>query len=571
MTAPKGRAPGLGAKPWAARAGAAIAAALLIAACGTTNGSGSGTKSGATLTFALDEDVAGFNVLNAAENEAVLGEMLTHVWPQAYTINPDLKPHLQTDFVTSVKMTSTNPQTLVYQINPKATWSDGVPINAADFIYNWQAQSGDPKYTDVGGQPYQPATTTGYSSIKSVTGSNNGKTVTVVFSSPFADWQNLFRPVVPAHIAKKVGFNTGFANFGPEAQVSGGPYMIQSYSKGQDLVEVPNPHYWGPKPKLGKLVFRFILDDSQQPAAAQNGEVQIVNPVIATIPFMGSIKSISNFTSRVLPGLGYQHIDFNEANYYLSNPDIRHAIAYGTNRNEIVQRTADEIDSSVRPLQNRIYMSTQPQYQNTSGSYGNYDPAKAKQLLQQAGMSMGSDGYLHPSSGPLAGQDLTFTISSTSNNAVRAQIEELFQSEMKDLGIKINIQNYPASTLFGTVIPKGEFDINEFEWVQSPFASGTQAIFCSYTNPNLCGSNNDHYANPQVDKLLQEGVNSSNLTQEAKYMNQADALLWKDMVSLPLFQQPDYDAWSTKYANIVPDASDGLPWNDQQWAMKATA
>ena len=565
------RAPGLRAKAWGTRVAAVAAVVLLVAACGSNNASSSGTKSGATLTFALDEDIAGFNVLNASMQEAVLAAMLTHVWPQVYTINPDLKPHLQTDVVTSVKMTSTNPQTLVYQINPKAVWSDGTPINAEDFIYNWQAQSGDPKYTDLGGQPFQPASTTGYSSIKSVTGSNNGKTVTVVFSSPFADWQNLFRPMIPAHIAKKVGFNTGFSNFGPEAQVSGGPYEIQSYTKGQDLVEVPNPHYWGPAPKLGKLVFRFILDDNQQPAAAANGEVQIVNPVIATIPFMGSIKNISSFTSKVLPGLGYQHIDFNQANYYLANADIRHAIAYGTDRNQIVQRTADEIDPKVKPLDNRIYMSTQPQYQNTSGSYGNYDPNKAKQLLQQAGMTMGSDGYLHPSSGPLNGQDLTFTISSTSNNAVRAQIEELFQSEMKAIGIKINIQNYPASTLFGTVIPKGEFDITEFEWVQSPFASGTQAIFCSYTNANLCGSNNDHYANAQVDKLLQQGVNSSNLTEEAKYMNQADALLWKDMVTLPLFQQPDYDAWSTKYVNIVPDASDGLTWNDQQWAMKASA
>lgn len=295
-----------------------------------------------------------------------------------------------------------------------------------------------------------------------------------------------------------------------------------------------------------------------------------MNPVIATIPFMGSIKAIPDYTSKVLPGLGYQHIDFNQANYYLANANVRHAIAYGTNREQIVQRTADEIDPKVKPLENRIYMATQPEYQNTSGGYGKYDPTKAKQLLQQAGLTMGSDGYLHPSSGPQAGQDLTFTIVSTSNNAVREQIEELFQSEMKTLGIKINIQNYPANTLFGTVIPKGEFDITEFEWVQSPFASGTQSIFCSYTS-NLCGSNYDHYANPQVDKLLQQGVNSSNLTQEAKYMNQADALLWKDMVSLPLFQQPDYDAWSTKYANIVPDASDGLTWNDQQWAVKATA
>ena len=556
-----------------APAACAAMAALVVAACGGSSGGGTktGTKTGGTITYALDEDVAGFNILASAEQEEVLGEMLQQVWPTVYYIHPDLKPHLNPNVVTSAKLTSTNPQTVVYQINPKATWSDGTPINADDFIYNWQAQSGNPKFTDVGGQPFQPATTTGYSSIKSVTGSNGGKTVTVVYSQPFGDWKSLFSEMIPAHIAKKVGFNTGFANFGPQVQVSGGPYMIQSYSKGQDLVEVPNPHYWGTAPKLSKVVFRFITDDSQQPPAAQNGEVQIVSPTLASVEFKDSVKNIPNFTMNVQGGLEFQHIDFNQANAYLALSSVRHAIAYGTDRSTITKRTANEIDPSIKPLGNRIFMPTQPQYQDTSAGYGKYDPTKAKQLLQQAGMTMGSDGYFHPSSGPQKGQDLTFSISTTSGQPVRAQAEQLFQSQMKSLGVKINIQNYDAKTLFGTVVPKGEFDIALFAWVQSPFPSGTQTIYCSYSNSNLCGSNYDHYANPQVDKLLQQGVNAINPTQEAKYFNQADALLWKDMVTLPLFQNPNLTAWSTKYANIQPNASNtGITWNQNDWAAKAS-
>src|SRR5579875_3380651 len=65
-------------------------------------------------------------------------------------------------------------------------------------------------YKDVGGKAYIPASTAGYSQIKSITGSNNGKTVTVVFSSPFSDWKSLFADLMPAHIASKVGFNNGF-------------------------------------------------------------------------------------------------------------------------------------------------------------------------------------------------------------------------------------------------------------------------------------------------------------------------------------------------------------------------
>ena len=94
------------------------------------------------MTMALDENLAGFNINTSAANEFVLQEILDTVWPQPYIINAALKPVLNTDLITSVKVT-TNPQTITYTINPKAVWQDGTPINADDFIYNWQAQSGD--------------------------------------------------------------------------------------------------------------------------------------------------------------------------------------------------------------------------------------------------------------------------------------------------------------------------------------------------------------------------------------------------------------------------------------------
>ena len=468
----------------------AVASITALAACSSSGSSSSApststVKSGGSLTFALDEDVAGFNLLQADDTEFVLAEILDQVWPSVYIIQPNLTLKLDTNLVTSAALTKTNPQTVVYQINPKATWSDGVPINADDFIYNWQAQSGNPAYKDVGGKAYLAASTSGYSSIKSVTGSNNGKTVTVVFAKPFSDWKSLYgagTPIIPAHIAKKVGFNDGFQNFGPAVQVSGGPYMIQSYAKGQDLVEVRNPHYWGTKAKLNKIIFRFILDDTQIPPAMQNGEVNLANPTLASVAFNAAVRAVPNTTTNTVPGLQFQHMDFNQANPYLAVANVRHAIAYGTNRAQMVQRIVAPIAPSIKPLQNRIWMPTQPQYQNTSGGYGTFDPGKAKTLLQQSNMTMGSDGYFHPNFGPEKGKDLTISISTTSGVPVRSQIEQLFQADMKAIGIKINIQNYDASTLFGTVGPKGEFDIIEFAWVLSPFASANQSIYCSYTN-----------------------------------------------------------------------------------------
>jgi peptide/nickel transport system substrate-binding protein len=553
----------------------AAVAVLALAACG--GGSKSGVagashtvKSGGSLTFALDEDIAGFNILNASQSEFVLQEILDQVWPSVFITQPNLKPVLDTNVVTSAKLTKTKPQTVVYTINPKAKWSDGVPVNAADFVYNWQAQSGNPKFKDKGGKPFEPASTSGYNQIKSVTGSNGGKKVTVVFSKPFGDWKSLFSPMIPGHISQKVGFNDGWSTFGAAERVSAGPFEIQSYTKGSNLVEVPNPHYWGPKAHLSKLIFRFILDDSQQPPAIQNGEVNMVNPALPGLDFFDSVKSIPGFKVQVLPGLEFQHIDFNESNPYLAKATIRHAIAYGTDRTTIAARTGGEIYSKLTPLDNRVYMPTQPEHKNASGSYGKFDPALAKKMLQQSGMTMGSDGYFHPSFGPQKGKDFTLSISTTTGVPVRSDIEQLFKSQMQAIGVRINIQNYTAEKLFGTIGPKGEFDLIEFAWVSTPFASGNQSIYCSFTNTNVCGENWDHYADPKVDALFNKALATLNPSQAASLYNQVDGLLWKDMATLPLFQQPQLYGWSTKFQNIVPNTSSiGIPWNANQWGVAA--
>jgi peptide/nickel transport system substrate-binding protein len=579
-------------RPQMVRVAAAGAAALLavgIAACSSgssssgsssTSASSSSSPSGAstspvqsggTLTYAIDQDFAGFNINQLNDNEFVLQEVLNNVWPQTYLTTSALTEQLDTNYVTSAAVTSTSPQTIVYQLNKKAVWSDGTPITAADWIYNWQALSGDPKYKDVGGKAFEPASTAGYNQIKTVTGSNGGYTVTVVFAKPFGDWQSLFSDLVPAHTAKKVGFNNGFQTFGPSVEVSGGPYSIASYKQGQDLIEVPNPKWWGTPVKLTKLVFKIIEDDNQIPPAIQNGEVDAANPAQASLQFKDALAGIQNLTTSIIPGLEFQHMDFNEANPYLAKVGVRQAIVYGTNRAEMVQRIVGPVTSAIKPLANRMYMPVQPQFQDTSVGYGEFNPAKAKSLLAAAGMTMGSDGYYQPTFGPEKGKDLTLSISTTTGEPVRAEIEQLFQADMKAIGVKINIQNYSPATLFGTIGPKSEFDIIEFAWVSSPFASGNQSIYCSYTNASVCAQNYDHFANPQVDSLFNTALATVDPVKAAVYYNEIDAILWKNAVTMPLYEQPQLVTWNAKWANVEPNASNsGLTWNAFDWGLKAS-
>jgi glutathione transport system substrate-binding protein len=572
---------------FAAMAAAALSVSIVAVAPAT---SGASTKasssSGGTATMALDENLVGFNINTSAASEFVLQEIMNMVWPQAFIVNSKLQPVLNSQLLESASVTGDSPQTVVYKINPKAVWSDGTPITADDFIYNWQAQSGNPAYTDVGGKPYDDATTAGYNQIESVVGSApsggaacapgstadrnvgmcpNGRTVTVTFKPSFADWRSIYTNVVPAHIARTVGWNTGFT--GPAQAISGSWYTITSYNANQSVVLTRNPTYWGTPGKLNKLVFQFFSDDSQLVPALQNKEIDIFNPSTVNLSITQTANQVPNTTKVTLPGLEFEHFDFNQADPYLAKLQVREAIAHGVNRQSLITRTVGEIEKGITPLGSRMLVSTQKGYQGTSYAFST---SQATNLMKEAGFKKASDGYFQPDYGPQSGKDLTFTIQSTSGNSIRAQTEELFQAQMKAIGIKINIQNYDASTFFGTNLPNGTFQIAEFAWVTTPFVSGNQPIYCSYTKGSNCAENWNHAANDHVDTLMASGSSAPSQSKEISDYNEADAILWQNMVTLPLYQKPQFWAWSNNLKGVVPNTSSvGVTWNAENWSVSS--
>src|SRR5262249_43494939 len=154
-------------------------------------------------------------------------EVLDGILPNAFNTNPDFSVVVNTDMLSSAEQTSASPQTIVYKIKPDAVWNDGTPISADDFIYAWQTENGK----DC--KDCAAASTAGYDQMKSVTGSDNGKTVTVVYDTPYADWQQPFGPMYPAHIAKQHGDLAASWKWLNENQptYSGGPFQISEFQK----------------------------------------------------------------------------------------------------------------------------------------------------------------------------------------------------------------------------------------------------------------------------------------------------------------------------------------------------
>src|SRR6202011_4691072 len=114
---------------------------------------------------------------------------------------------------------------------------------------------------------------------------------------------------------------------------------------------------------------------------------------------------------------------------------VRQAIATAIDRPKLVARTAGQFSSKATILNNRMWMTNQPEYKDTSGgAYDKGDPAKAKQMLEADGYALGGGGIYAKGS-----QKLSFRITTTAGNALRESSEALMQAQLKAAGIGLNI------------------------------------------------------------------------------------------------------------------------------------
>lgn len=233
------------------------------------------------------------------------------VVPSSFVVLPNGAFRYNRDlFLAEPALVSAQPQVVVYKIRARARWSDGMPISAADYLLDWKARAG-------GCPQCLPGESAGYSKIASVVGSDNGKTVTVTFSSEYPGWRTLFSHLLPAHLAVQrfpvpwnpaLGVSTGgrAKSLPPPpwvADFSGGPYRVTAVRENQ-IELAANPSWYGfSAPTLDRVIFRFFPDQASAMVAAARGELDGLRvPVVAGT--LAQIQELSGkgFVSQVSSG-----------------------------------------------------------------------------------------------------------------------------------------------------------------------------------------------------------------------------------------------------------------------------
>ncbi|MFB7905620.1 ABC transporter family substrate-binding protein [Kitasatospora sp. NPDC056076] len=491
-------------------------------------------KDGGEVRFQLDQWIAQWNPLQVdggSYTDTV--SLIRAVEPTLFSTDASGTFQPNANYLVDAKVTSTSPQVVTYKLNPKAKWSDGKPLSYLDFKADWQTSNGkDPAYNI--------ADPSGYELISAVEQGADPTEVKVTFAQPYADWQGLFRPLIPAAaISTPDDFNKAWVEKIP---ITAGAFKIGTADKtAQTLTLVPDPAWWGTRPKLDRITFR-VMDKSASIQAYLNNEIDLA--AASTAAAYGQLKNAKDSVIRAASPWDEVHISFG-GNGALADQKVRQALGKALDRSALIKIANNGVPVEFKPLGNHIIMPNQVGYQDNSGEWARFDLAAAKKELDDAGWKEAGSGQPRTKDGkPL---ELHWVLS---DGTVQAQLDlaTAAAAMWQAAGVKVDLDKVAANDFFSKYVTPGKFDLASWRNTDSFPNSKSLANFRlpvgdnSFQNPSRLGSQ-------EIDDLLKKAAGTVDPAEAAKLYNQADAKIWELGHTVELYQRPAVVATRKGLAN----------------------
>lgn len=543
-----------------------IAAALLTTAC-TSGGTGGAKAPAADLPVRQ-----GGSIVIGAEAEpdcadwiatcgaSIWGSytMSIHTIPRVFEprkVDGNWVPVASTMMAGEPEVAGGAQQQVTYRINPAAVWSDGQPITSDDLKYTaLQIRDGEDVFSK-----------TGYDHITTID-TPDPKTAVVTFDGVYANWKALFSDssgVLPSHLLAGKDRNAlmkdGYA-------WSGGPWKIESWVKGVSITLVPNPGYWGEKPKLDKVTFQFTSDTAAAFQAFKTGQLDSLYPT-PQLDAIDQIKAgLPNGRSAVDAQSGnLEALWLNNGKAPFDATAFRQAVSYALDRKAIVTRLYGALGVT-EPAQS-VLTPIIAQYGGTDFAQYVPDPAKVTSLMQGDGWTKGADGIW-----ARGGERATFSITSLAGNKRRELTEQILQQQLRTAGFDMTISNTTAAELFSKRGPDGDFQMGLWTLITT-FPEPTLAeSFSSAAIPSAANGNSGiNFARivlPGLDQALDQVSASTDQAARIAATKNADRMLADAAAVLPLDAIPNVVLWNTKIGGPISiNPSQGPWWNLAQWGL----
>jgi peptide/nickel transport system substrate-binding protein len=280
-------------------------------------------------------------------------------------------------------------------------------------------------------------------------------------------------------------------SFATKNPVGTGPYMLQSWDVASKLVLVTNPHYWGAKPKIQRVIFRPIGDTAARLQALQTGEIQGMDGVNPAD--LGTIKSNKGLKLLTRAPFSVGYVGINQSLPPMNNLKVRQALAYGLDRKTV----ATAFYAGQGTVATQFLPPALFGYAKTGVPQYPYDPNKAKQLLQQAGFKLPVKiDFWYP------------TNVSRGYMPDPARNFQAFQASLEKSGFDVVAHSAPWRPDYRGAVAVGKAQVFLLGWI-ADFADpadflnvhfGTQTDQFGFTNPALFALLAKADAEPDADK-----------------------------------------------------------------------
>ncbi len=438
---------------------------------------------------------------------------------------------------------------VTFKLRAGATFHDGTPINAEAIKANVERMM-DAEINNTNRPLWDP-----------IAGADvvDDLTVTIRTKGPYALLLNTLAHGSGA-IVSPAALEANGQDSMTQNPVGSGPYKMDSFEPGQELVLVPYEGYWGGKPPLDRIVLRYIPEAATRVAALKSGSVDVIDGVPTHL--IASIEEDSGL--QILSGPSLRPMGF--AMQTTKPPLDQKAVRQALNHAVPVDAIADKLFFGyAKP-------SDAPLAFNTFGYRGNerydHDPEKAKALLAEAGYTdSDGDGMVEKD-----GEALSLTLLTPEGQfSSDVQITEVVANSLKAVGIDASIEKIEKGAFWDAL----RVPVAEASWDLGMFGFNPSNASGSYHLDSLFTSNDDNvgrpsvwniarYQNADVDALLAEAKGTVDPDKRAMLLGDAQEIIWdeapyiwlqvNDIVSAASADVKGVEVWPIIFT-IVRDAS----------------
>ncbi len=382
---------------------------------------------------------------------------------------------------------------------------------------------------------------------------------------------------MPEHILKDVKPADIENNDWSKSKAIGiGPYKLVEWQPAQQIkLEAVADHIL--KPKIKTIIFRFITDSNAILAALQNNEIDAADQMGLTTANAPDLDKLSKDVYRVdyAPGYQWEHVDLNISKPPFDNKLVRQALAFATDKQSIVDKLYYGKQKPAYSWVPDFHWVFDPSFKDMY----KYDPAKAKDLLTQAGYDC--------SGSPCVGKDkqpLAFTLVTT-DRTDRQALAQVLQAQWKKVGFGVNLQFLYGRGLFATCTSGNEgplncrtFQAGMYTWLLGDDPDVSTLYTCKSINTKengWSGQNYPGYCNKQFDDIVIKAASDANIALDRSARKplyiQAEKIWLDDAPVIPLIANSNTTVWSVnlKNASGVPTQY-GETWNIADWEWVAS-